>query len=501
MRETTRRLLLAAPVVGATGDWLLRGDDARLGFALWATLLVAVAAVLGGRALGERRWLLLGILAAAWGTVVRSAPHLQAIDLASFLCTGALAVWAGNGGALRELTVLGAIRAAVMAPVTAVLGAAGALADLASGTPSTDAAGATTAPRGRGAQRARALVLGVLLAGVPLLIVSGLLMSSDAVFAAFLDDIGGLLAREGVEHLIVIAALTWVTLGLTRAVLGAPPVIAPRLPAPPTVEFLTVSVALYGLVLLLALFLGTQARALFGGEAYLLATAGLTRAAYARQGFFQLALASGVVVGTLVVAESLLAADDAGGRRRYRAVGTVLVGQVAALLGSAAWRLSLYVQEFGLTADRALAAGVTCWVVALLVAFAATTLRGQAVRFAPAMLRVTVGWVLLMHAVNLEGLVVRTNAARAASGAPFDVAYHARLSPDALPSLRRLGSVLPADQCAALDTALRAHWAAADARRAARGLTPGDWRQWSIAGARLRRWLAARALPACAGAG
>lgn len=495
MRDTTKRLFLAAPVVGAAGDWLLRGDDARLGFALWATLLVAVAAWLGGRALGERRWLLLGILAAAWGTVVRSAPHLQAIDLASFLCTGALAVWAGNGGALRTLTVPGAVRAAVMAPVTAVLGAAGALADLATGT-----SDATTA-RGRGARRARALALGVLLAGFPLLVVSGLLMSSDAVFAAFIEQLGTLLAREGVEHLVVIVALTWVTLGLARAVLGAPPVLAPRLPAPPAVEFLTVSVALYGLVLLLALFLGTQARTLFGGESYLLATAGLTRAAYARQGFFQLVLASGVVVGTLVAAEALLATDDAAGRRRFRAVGTVLVALVAALLGSAAWRLSLYVQEFGLTVDRALAAGVMVWVVALLATFAATTLRGEAARFAPAMLLVTVGWVLSMHAVNLEGVVVRTNASRVAAGESFDVSYHAALSPDALPALRLLGPVLPADQCHALDTAIRAHWAAADARSVARGLTPGDWRQWSVAGARLRRWLAARALPACGGAG
>ena len=70
----------------------------------------------------------------------------------------------------------------------------------------------------------------------------------------------------------------------------------------PSIAFTSVSVALYGLVVLLALFLGTQARVLFGGAAYLEATAGLTVAEYARAGFFQLVVAGGETSGACVQA-------------------------------------------------------------------------------------------------------------------------------------------------------------------------------------------------------
>ena len=78
--------------------------------------------------------------------------------------------------------------------------------------------------------------------------------------------------------------------------------------------------------------LGTQARVLFGGSSFLRDTAGLTVATYAREGFFQLVVAEGVVLGRLIIAEWMLDPDDAAGRRGYRGAGSVLLTLVSAVL-------------------------------------------------------------------------------------------------------------------------------------------------------------------------
>jgi hypothetical protein len=258
----------------------------------------------------------------------------------------------------------------------------------------------------------------------------------------------------------------------------------------PGLSFLTVSVGLIGLVALLALYLSTQADALFGGAEHLVATVGLTPAEYARRGFFEMVVAAGVVVATMVAADWLLA-DDEPTRRRFGMVGGVLVVEVAALLLSAVARMQLYIGEFGLTEDRVLAIAIMGLVGAALVLLLTTLPRGRSARFAPRMLGVTIGWVALLNVVNPEGIVVRTNLARAAEGRTFDVPYHAQLSGDALAVLVAEAGRLPAPTCAALSTALTAHWA----KRLAE--SSGDWRSEGLSSSRARAWHTAGATLPC----
>jgi hypothetical protein len=211
---------------------------------------------------------------------------------------------------------------------------------------------------------------------------------------------------------------------------------------------------------------------LYGGAEYLRTTAGLTVAEYAREGFFQLVVVAGIVLVTLVAADWLVA-KEAEAVKRYRAVGTVLVGLVAALLVSAVTRMWLYVSNFGLTIDRVLATSIMFWVLAAFVTYAATMLRGRGDRFAPVLLMVTIGWVALLNAASPEGIVVRTNLARAAAGKKFDAPYHAKLSADALPMLIKAAPTLPAKECAALSESLKTVWTARHEKRA-------DWRSWNL---------------------
>ena len=161
-------------------------------------------------------------------------------------------------------------------------------------------------------------MIGCVLAVPPFAIVMALLASSDAVFDGMLERFATTIAFDGIRHLFIAVLLAWIAAGWLRAALGdavGESLLTVRSPGLP---FPTVAVALYALIALLLLFVATQARVLFGGAEFLRVTEGLTVATYAREGFFQLVLAAGVVLGTLVMAEWLLATDDAAGRRHFR---------------------------------------------------------------------------------------------------------------------------------------------------------------------------------------
>lgn len=485
-RERARVLLSGALVVGVAGDLLLRTHEWRAGFTLWLVLSAALATWLTEGDARERRLLIGGVALASLGLAVRDAEMLMAVDLLSVLCMGALVVWHGSGRRIAELTVVESIRAAVLAPLTLVAGGAGAL---------RPAFGGDEQASARRSSRARAIAIGAVLALPPLFIVTGLLGSSDEVFAAFLEGVGTFLAESGLEHVLAIAFLTWIAAGWMRAAAGEAQEIRVPQVRTPGVAFLTVSVGLYGLVALLTLFIASQLRTLFGGASYLLATAGLTVAEYARSGFFELVVASGVVLGTVVAADWLMAEDDVEGRMRLRTVGSALVLLVAALLVSAVVRMRLYVEYFGLTLDRFVAMAVLVWVLLLLTTLAATTLRGRSARFAPTMLLATAAWVFGLNLVNPEGVVARANVSRAVTAGGFDVPYHATLSADALPVLVSEASRLPAAECEALRTALQAKWRE---RLVDNDPTDGDWRSADLARMAARRWLAAGGEVSCA---
>lgn len=477
MTVSAWRLMIAAFVAGAAGDVLLRGDvQWRQGFSLWITLIAASALVLDHHLPRERALLLAGLVAAAFGLVLRDANLLYGVDFGSLLVMGALVIWHGSGRTLGELTVVEGARAFLLGAANTIGGAADVL----------RRAGTERAQGAGDPGRARALLVGVVLAVPPLAVVAALLSASDQVFRQVLDRITDVFAITSLNHVLIIALLSWFAAGWLRSATGATLGASVRAPASPGLRFATVAVPVYSLVALLALFLATQARVLFGGEAFLRSQEGLTVANYAREGFFQLILAAFIVLVTLVMAEWLMAAGDAAARRHFNRAGGVLLALVTTLLASAAVRIGIYMTLFGHSMDRMFASAAIVWVLLALVTCALTTLRGQAQRFAPAMVGVSIGWVAVLNVMNPEAMVVRANVARAVAGASFDVPYHAHLSADAVPVLLELAPQLHQAECRQLGMQLHDRW-----------LAPGhstdsahrDWRGQSIPLTRVSRWL------------
>lgn len=465
-----RPWLVATGALGVAGDLLLRAAPGW-NLALWlAGVLVAgltLAPDRGGPGRGRVAIAGLGLLAAA-AVAVRSAPPLQ------LLATGLVGLSIGwlllerpwtSGLTARLAGLVGAgISAVVLAPVGAVI--------------------APRSPEGDGASwasRSAVAVRGAIVATPVLLVVGALFVTGDPVFARHADRLLETGLDHVVSHLALALAMAWVAGGLVYAIarlrvgeLAPAPGPLGRWAAEAIVALLLVDV-------LFAAFLGVQARVLFGGREFVESTAGMTYAEYARSGFFQLAIAGAIALPAILLADWVVRRES---RHRGTCVGLayVLAAEVVLVLASAAQRMAVYVEAYGLTEARLYASAFMAWLAIAAVWLAVTLARGWTEQFAPGVL--VAGWLLFVALVvtNPAALVVRVNADRAAAGEKpgFDVRYGAgELGVDAVPALVGALERLPLDE--------RCRVAARLVSWRVRGMD-GDWRSWTVS-----RWRARRA--------
>ncbi len=465
-----RRWFLAAVALGVAGDTLFRAVPG-VGLAVWLMGLLLVGAGLAARRgpLGWERATVVGLgVAAAASLAVRSAPPLQvlAIGLVGLSIGWSLLQRPWSSGPLARLLAL------AVAGLSAVgLGPVGAFAD-------------RRATEKGWSRRTTVAARGAVVAAPVLLVVGALFIAGDPVFAGYADRLVESGLEEVLSHLALALFLTWVAGGLVLAI-AAVRVEDPALEPGPLGRFAAEAVvALLLLVFLFAAFLAVQARVLFGGQGLVEATAGMTYAEYARSGFFQLAIAALIAIPA-VLAVGWIVEPASEHRRRFVGLAYGLAGGIVLVLASAAHRMGLYVDAYGLTEARLYASAFMVWLAIVAVWLAVTIARDRTERFAAGSL--VAGWVvfLALVALNPAGLVVRVNADRAAAGEGpgFDVQYGAsELGIDAVPALADAVERLPAPEACRVAAHL------VDSRDR---LTEGDPRSWTVS-----RWRARRALSA-----
>jgi len=257
---------------------------------------------------------------------------------------------------------------------------------------------------------------------------------------------------------------------------------------------LDVTTALGTLNVLFALFVLTQLGAFFGGERFLQARTGLTAAAYARQGFFQMVMVVALVVPVLVATRAFLRPSYVLARRH-----TLLSMPIIFLLGaiglSAALRLKMYVHFYGLTTDRLYALVFLAWLGFVLVWLSLTVLRDWGQPFVAGALVSGLLMLVGLNTLDPDVIVARMNIARAsrlpASAQPsLDLAHLASLRGGAVPLA--VGAVLAeprgepraetrlaqdVDRCRAASTLL-SRWGPAS-ELALRQDRDGAWRGWN----------------------
>ena len=463
-----RIALVAALIVGVAGDTLLRAGPWGAGFSLWVVLVVGAAIVTTWS--GQRQIALpaMAFLAAAvlFGACLslRDSPALRIWNVAGALIAMVMALLAGRGLTLGSASVVQYVGAVIVGARSAT------------SAPLKAATKGTGPPTDRSARLAVRVLLAVLLA-IPLLLLFGtLLTAADPVFGHLVRSAFGIDVGRLISHTVVITILSWSTAGYVLALLhrGSSPL--ERTPAwLPTLGLIEVGIPMTALALLFISFIGVQAGYLFGGEALVQATVGLSFAEYARRGFFELVAASGLMIPVVIVADLLLRQDDPRTVRWFRRIARLQILCVGLIMGSALERLRIYYQAYGLTVDRLLAGAVMLWIGFTLGWFAFTVLRGRRIRFPLG--TVVAGLVVLatVDAINPEAVVVRVNMQRAIAGAKLDVQYLSRLSGDAVPTLTTHVDRLHSAVRRTLITALADRWG---------GLGQRDWRSWNLGYAR-----------------
>lgn len=218
-----------------------------------------------------------------------------------------------------------------------------------------------------------AVVLGVALAAGVFAVVVPLLASADylfnnaltGLFGRMLDNLPNNLTR--VAHAVLLSLLGF---SLLYSAAHGEAIPAPHRGQGHPANTITVAVVLAAVDALYLLFVALQAGYLFGDAA----THG-GYAEYARSGFFQLVAVA--TINLALLAGALHVRRQAERSRVLVSLGLALVALTALLVASAAWRMALYVGEYGLTLLRALTCVGMVAIVGLLVVAAACVLRAS----------------------------------------------------------------------------------------------------------------------------
>lgn len=509
-----KRVLVAAVLLGITGDALLHDGPLGLAFPLWIALLALELRMLAWR--GQRplhresaAWLMTATLCAA-ALAWRNADVLRALDvLATAGCLGlaAVSLHDPDGGLLsRRLrdSFVGARRQileTMRGPLLLLFRDA-------------HFGGET----GRIARRSRPFVTAGLIGLVVVVVFGSLLRSADPIFASIVSlpafDLDTLM-----EHVVLAGFFAWIVSGWARgALLDDPPARAAS-HFPLRLTRLDVTVGLGALAFLLAAFIATQLGWFFGGAAFLRARTGLTVSAYARRGFFELVWVTTLAIPLILATRAAIPSDDRPVLRRHSILAGWIIGLLVAVSVSAVLRLKLYVHFYGLTVERIYPLAFIAWLVFLLVWTAVTVLHGRGGLFVAGTLVSALATVLTLNLVDPDAIVARTNLARAATPGdaqvqPLDVAHLATLSGGAVPSavtavIGRSNAVATPEEklqhCTAAKTLLT-RWGPESRARRDHGATAA-WRSWNhddavaleavaLRGAQLRDIVAANCPPA-----
>jgi len=353
---------------------------------------------------------------------VRAAGWLFFLCLCTAVVTATLAV--AGGRSLRAMTV-----AVLLAPIATLR----ALPWLARGV-----AAARRGGGGRGLRAAATVAVSLVL----LLVFGSLFSSADAAFARLVGRAVPDVDAGTVTRWIFVLCVATLVLGGAAYLRAAPPDLTPlERPGTRRVARLEWAVPLTLLVLLFAMFVAVQLTVLFGGSAHVLETEGLTYAEYARGGFWQLLVVTGLTLGVLAGAARWAPRESATDRVLIRTVLGSLAVLTLVVVASATHRMDLYADTYGLTRLRLLVVLCELWLglVFVLILVAGIRLTG---RWLPrAVVAAGVLALLGLAGADPDRLIADHNVTRYEQTQKIDTRYLSELSADAVPALDRLSGV------------------------------------------------------------
>ena len=270
------------------------------------------------------------------------------------------------------------------------------------------------------------------------LVFGALLAGADAVFADVLDTIlptvdSGVIARWIFGFLLFGLG----TLGACFLVVRPPAFGDGPVPRRNLGRF-EWALPVGGLVVLFGGFVAVQATVLFGGARHVLVTAGLTRAEYARQGFWQLLAVTVLTLLIIGVIVRFARRDSVADRAWLRFLLGALSVLSLVIVASALSRMWAYTDAYGLTQLRLLVALCEGWFGLVFVMLLVGGVRLRAPWLPQAAVATAAATLVGLVALNPDLLIARQNVARSEAVVPLDLAYLADLSVDAVPAMEKL---------------------------------------------------------------
>lgn len=482
-----RRALLGAVLLGVLADPLLRNGPSGLGLLAWMVAFAIVAITLirqDGHPLApaSASWLAVAVLFAA-GLSWHDADMLQGFDFLAMLSALALLAMSVAPSSVPSL--------AVARVRDLIRGAFGIGLDVGTGVVPLvlrDAewqAATASADRGTARRVGRALLF-----TVPVLLVFGILLAqADPVFSSLFRFLN-IDLDVALSHVLIAGFFTWVVAGWLRGSLLAHPATTTTPPStalPVSLGTTDLAFTLGALNILFAAFVVVQIGWLFGGEALVLRTTGLSYAEYARHGFFELLWVAGLLLPVLLGAQALIPAAELRTLRLYRRLAVPLVMLLGAIMVSAGVRMNLYIHYYGISTDRLYASAFMIWLAIVFAWLAVTVLRGRPRAFAAGLVVTGFGVLFVLNVLNPDALVARAILQRGDTGRAgktgMDLQYVARLGGDAVPMLvsalagpgATTGPATPDDRCAAARILLE-RWTGQSSAGSAH-----NWTQWNSA--------------------
>jgi hypothetical protein len=270
----------------------------------------------------------------------------------------------------------------------------------------------------------RAPLVGAGLAAGLLAVFVPLFATADAAFAHLLGEVVPQLDHPA-GRVAAWAAVAAVGGGLLWAGRAEP--VAPVPSAQARLGRVESAVPLIALVVLFAAFVALQVSTLYGNHEYVLRTAGLTYAEYAREGFAQL-----LVAAALTLALVAAAARWAPGNR-------LLLGALCLLtlvvLASALKRLGLYMDAFGFTRARLTAEATILWLGGVFALIVIAGALRRAAWLPRATLALSAAALLAFAISNPDRRIAERNIERFNETGRLDAAVLKGLSADAAPAL------------------------------------------------------------------
>ncbi len=433
------RLALTALVVGWLFDFLYWEKTPGISFAIFVALCLSAGFLIARseeiRPAGASLWLLLPLSFFAVMSFVRMEPFTRFLNHAFTLMLMAMLANTFRGGRWTLYGVSDYIAGLFRLGVSAM----GRFITAFNIKPNREEAMVAKPKRSR---HVWAILRGLVIA-LPVLVIFNILLSAaDPIFSQRMENFLDIFNIENIGEYIwrgfIILVLAYMLGGVyLHALLKSADenLIGEDKPwLSPYLGFTEAAVVLGSVCLLFTVFVQIQFQYFFGGESNI-ASEGFIYSTYARQGFFELLAVAFISLLLFLTLSAVARRDTPRQRKIFSGLGITLVLLVGVILVSAFQRLLLYENAYGFTRQRAYTHVFIVWLGLLLAGIIILEFLQRSRRFAFAMLISVLGFGVSLNLLNVDGLIVRQNVARAQEGIEIDVGYLISLSDDAIPAL------------------------------------------------------------------